>query len=107
MPRSQVGAFLAAFVSLAVPSYAQITTATVTGTVRDAQGGVLPGATVTLVNDQQRTRSTPAITNSDGDFVLPNVPPGSYTIEIEMPSFKTLKRSGIDVSPGSQVPLGT
>ena len=86
MPRSQLAAFLVVSLGIAVPALAQITTATVTGTVKDAQGGVLPGATVTLVNDQQRTRSSPAITNGDGDFVFPSIPPGSYTIEIEMPS---------------------
>lgn len=100
---------IAALVSgaLALPAAAQITTGTVTGTVKDAQGGVLPGATVTLVNDAQRTRSAPAVTSRDGDFVVPNVLPGRYTIEIELAAFKTLKRSGVDVSPGSQVPLGT
>src|SRR5260370_26287070 len=92
--------------AVASPATAQVTTASVTGTVKDPQGGVLPGATVTLVNDAQRTRSAPAVTSRDGDFVFPNVSPGRYTIQIEMPGFKTLKRSGVDVSPGSQVPLG-
>jgi hypothetical protein len=91
----------------ASPAVAQITTGTVTGTVKDVQGGVLPGATVTLVNDEQRTRSVPVVTNQDGAFVIANVDPGSYTLEVEMPAFKTLKRSGVTVSPGSPVPLGT
>src|SRR5258708_18890508 len=91
----------------ASPAVAQIATGTVTGTVKDVQGGVLPGATVTLVNDEQRTRSVPVVTNQDGAFVIANVDPGSYTLEVEMPAFKTLKRSGVTVSPGSPVPLGT
>jgi hypothetical protein len=93
--------------AVASPAGAQVTTASVTGTVKDPQGGVLPGATVTLLNDAQRTRGAPAVTSPDGDFVFPNVSPGRYTIQVEMPGFKTLKRSGVDVSPGSQVPLGT
>ena len=57
----------------ALPAGAQITTGTVTGTVIDAQGGVIPGATVTLVSETQGTKSTPAVTNATGDFVFPNV----------------------------------
>ena len=86
---------------------AQITTGSVRGTVKDVQGGVIPGATVTLVNEAQSTRSTPAITDLTGDFVFPNVPAAIYTVEVAMPSFKTLKRSGVAVSPGSRVTIGT
>src|SRR5258708_9550890 len=86
---------------------AEVMTGTVAGTVKDVQGGVLPGATVTLVNEEQRTRSVPVVTTQDGAFVIANVDPGSYTLEVEMPAFKTLKRSGVTVSPGSPVPLGT
>ncbi len=85
---------------------AQITTGTVTGTIKDAQGGVLPGATVTLVHDSQGTRSAPVVTNATGDFTFVNVPPGTYTLEVELASFKTLKRSGVAVSPGSRVAVG-
>ncbi len=104
--RLTVVALTLVFFVATLPAMAQITTGTVTGTVKDSQGGVLPGATVTLVNDAQRTRSAPAITNQEGDFVFPNVLPGSYTIEVAIPAFKTLRRSGVHVSPGSQVPLG-
>src|SRR5437870_1568287 len=74
---------------------AQVTTGSVSGTVKDAQGGVIPGATVTLISDTKGTKSTPAITSETGDFVFPNVIADVYTIQIEMPSFKTLQRSGV------------
>ena len=86
--------------ALALPASAQITTGTVSGTVKDPQGGVIPGATVTLVSESQGTRSTPAVTSERGDFVFPSITAGTYTIEVEMPSFKTLKRTGVAVSPG-------
>ena len=38
---------------------------TVSGTVKDAQGGVIPGATVTLISETKGTRSTPVITNDE------------------------------------------
>src|SRR5439155_22069556 len=93
--------------ALATSVAAQITTGSVRGTVKDVQGGVIPGATVTLINEAQGTRSTPAITDATGDFVFPNVSAAVYTVEVAMPSFKTLKRSGVAVSPGSRVTIGT
>ena len=59
--RRKVSIFAAAvFAILAItaPASAQTTTATVTGTVKDAQGGVIPGATVTLISEARGTRTT-------------------------------------------------
>jgi hypothetical protein len=85
---------------------AQITTGTITGTVKDAQGGVIPGATVVLVSETKGTRSAPVITNATGDYVLPNVTPDTYTVEITMEGFKPLRRTGVQVSGGDRVGLG-
>ena len=104
--RSRLTTMAVALLALGViarPVSAQITTGTVSGTVKDPQGAVIPGATVTLVNEGQGTRSAPVVTNATGDFVVVNVAPGTYTLEVELASFKTLKRSGLAVSPGSRV----
>ncbi len=85
---------------------AQVTTGTVNGTVTDPQGGVIPGATVTLVSEARGTKSISVVTNTTGDFVIANVPADTYTVEVTMPSFKTLKRSGVAVSPGLRVSTG-
>ena len=82
---------------------AQITTGTITGTIRDPQGGVIPGATVVLVSEARGTRSAPAITNGRGDFVFPNVTADTYTIEVTMDGFKTLTRRGVSVSGADRV----
>src|SRR5688572_2017102 len=79
---------------------AQITTGSITGTVRDVQGGVIPGATVILTSDTQGTKSSPVVTDTNGDFVFVNLRADSYTIEVTMASFNTLKRSALQVSPG-------
>lgn len=91
---------------LAASAAAQGVTGTITGTVKDVQGGVIPGATVTLISATRGTASAPVITNAAGDFVFPNVTAGGYTIQVQLASFSTLRRSGVDVSPGSIVALG-
>lgn len=93
-------------VASVAPVFAQITTGTVSGTVTDSQGGVLPGATLVLESETQGTRTTPVVSGANGDFVVPNVRPDNYTLVIEMPSFKTVRRSGVAVSPGGRISLG-
>jgi hypothetical protein len=87
------------------PAAAQVST-TVLGTVKDPQGGVLPGATVVLISETRGTRVEPAVTNGTGDFVIPNIVPDTYTLQIEMPSFKTLKQTGVVVPAQPRVSLG-
>jgi hypothetical protein len=95
----------ATFVLLAVaaPAWAQITTGNVSGTIKDPQGGVVPGATVVLVSEARGTKSAPAVTSATGDYVFPNVTPDTYTVEVTMDGFKNLKRSGVTVSGGDRV----
>src|SRR5215831_15502657 len=73
----------------AASAAAQVST-TVLGTVKDAQGGVLPGATVLLVSETRGTKTEAVVTNGVGDFVIPNIVPDTYTLQVQMPSFQTL-----------------
>jgi hypothetical protein len=84
----------------------QLTTGTVSGSVRDSQSAAVPGVTVTLTSETRGTKLPQAITATSGDFVFPNAPPDTYTLEIAHPGFKTLKRPGIAVSPGDRIGLG-
>src|SRR5215471_4279704 len=86
---------LALLLSAALPVAAQITTGTVSGTVKDAQGGVVPGATIVLISETQGTKSQPAVTNTSGDYVFPNVAADTYTVEVSMAGFKTLQRKNV------------
>ena len=74
----------------AAPAVAQ-TTATVAGTVKDAQGGVIPGATVTLLSEARGT-TLDAVTNTDGDFVFSNVIGDTYTVRVSMDGFTPPER---------------
>jgi hypothetical protein len=91
---------------LAAPAAAQLTTGTVTGTIKDTQGGVIPGATVVLTSTTRGTALPPAFTNATGDFVMVNVPPDSYNVTVTMEGFKALKRGPIAVSAGDRVGVG-
>src|SRR5262245_51172201 len=98
---------LLVLIATAATAHGQAVTGTVSGTVKDPQGLIIPGATVTLISEARGTRSAPVVTNEAGDFVFPNVTADTYTIQVEMDSFRTLRRSGIAVSPGSHMAIGT
>jgi hypothetical protein len=98
-----VSAALLLLLSAAMPVSAQITTGNVSGTVKDSQGGVVPGATVVLISESKGTRIGPVTTNETGIYVIPNVTADTYTVEISMDGFKTVKREGVKVSGGERV----
>src|SRR5215208_6452295 len=78
----------------------------VTGIVADSQGGVIPGASVTLTSALKGTTLGTTVTNERGVFAFPNIPPDTYTVTVEMPSFKTLKKSGFEISSGPVTSIG-
>ena len=103
---SSVSAWVVASTSAVSPAAAQITTGTIGGSVRDAQGAIVPGATVTLVNPVRNT-TTETQTNSAGDFVFPNVTAGTYTVRVTMDGFKTSERPNVILSPGDRLLVPT
>ncbi len=87
-------------------AYAQLTTGTLSATIRDGQSGAIVGATASLLSEGRGTRLPGVISSTSGDFVIPNIPPGTYTLEVSLKGFKTLKRLGVAVSAGDQSSLG-
>lgn len=82
-------------------SFSQITqTGTLNGKVTDTEGNALPGVSVTIKSPALILPQMTAVTNEDGYFRFPALPPGIYTVTFEMPGFKTLVREGIRVSVG-------
>ena len=72
---------------LAAPASAQVDTGTISGTVKDETGGVLPGATVTITHEGQGfTLST--VTREDGTYVFTPIRTGAYVIESELAGFR-------------------
>ena len=101
-----VGLWLILFAA-ASPALAQIVTGTVTGTLKDSSGAVVPGAAVTLLSETRGTQVSDVFTNASGDFTFANVAPDRYTLQIVMGGFKTLKRTGMVVSAGDRTLIGT
>jgi hypothetical protein len=91
--------------ALSSSAAAQGVTATVSGTIKDAQGATVPGATVTLISESRGTTLASVVSNSEGDFVIPNITADTYTLQVAMPSFKVLKRTGLQVSAGARIAL--
>ena len=98
------------FVMLAALSCGQLfgqmsVTGSVSGTVLDASGGVVPGATVTLTSETTKevhlTKS-----NAEGLFSFNAVPRDSYRLKAEHSGFKAFERNGIVVSANEHVTLG-
>jgi carboxypeptidase family protein len=86
----------------AAPVGAQtVTTGNITGTVADAQGGVLPGATVTAVHTDTGTNYE-AVTGADGRYSILNVRVGVYTIAVTMSGFKDQKQEKVQVQLGAE-----
>src|SRR5438552_11282670 len=78
------------------PALAQTIRGTITGTVTDSTGGVVPGATVTVTNTATGISSS-AVTNQEGGYTIPLLPPGIYQAPSELPGFKKYVRNGIVV----------
>src|SRR5437016_14242454 len=69
----------------------------VSGTVRDATGAIIPGATVVLTNDSKGLHRTMLSTEA-GAFVAPAlVPGGGYGLSVSLPGFKTWQAKNFDV----------
>jgi hypothetical protein len=85
---------LLCFLGMASTVAAQATTGTILGSVRDEQGGFIPGATITIRNVQTNLVRT-GVTDSEGKYRFPNLPVGDYEVTVELPGFSKYVRSGI------------
>lgn len=75
----------------ALPAFAQIPNGTLTGRVSSSEG-VLPGVLITATSPSLQGSRT-ATTSANGDFLLPNLPPGEYTLVFELQGLETVSRS--------------
>jgi len=84
--------------------FAQYNTAEISGIVKDNQGGVLPGASVTATNAASGLR-VERVSDTAGRFFLAALPVGAYTITAELSGFKQFIENGLVLSVGQKIDL--
>src|SRR5262245_36644813 len=96
---------IAAFVFIFVVTstlFAQIRSATITGTVKDASGAIVPDAAV-IVTQQETGIATTIKTTAAGVFTAPYLAAGTYTVTVNLPGFAAYKQAGIPVAVNQTV----
>jgi Carboxypeptidase regulatory-like domain len=91
--KKTLGALLLLLCSISTVLRAQ-SAASINGTVKDATGAVLPGASVLLTNKDTGVNQL-ATTNTSGIYVIPNVRPGTYTLVVNKSGFESAKESQV------------
>jgi hypothetical protein len=99
-PRLIVLALCTTF-AFAMQANAQVVGATISGTLTDPGGRVVPDAKITLTNTDQGIEQT-IVSNHDGAYSVPNVVPGPYDIKVEAAGFRSEVKRGLAVTVGEQ-----
>src|SRR5262245_26687602 len=94
--RMPVGSSVAILALLSIGLHAQVPTSEITGSVTDSSGAIVAGAVVTLTHPATNTKRV-VKTNTDGIYDVPAIPPGEYTLRVEMAGFSSQLRSDIQL----------
>ena len=89
---------------ICLPASAQLNLGRIMGNIADQSGGVIAGATVTVV-DVARGVTRTLTTDSAGEYSAPSLVPSTYTVRVEFKGFKTLERQNVEVGVGQEVRL--
>jgi uncharacterized protein (DUF2141 family) len=85
-------------------AFAQFDRGTISGTVKDSQGGIVPGATVTVTSTQtQQPRTT--VTDGSGYYTFPNLTAGRYELAVELSGFKKVTRANVQLDAAGSLAL--
>jgi hypothetical protein len=96
-----VRAVLVSSIFMSAPLYSQVAGGTLSGTVTDQSGAVVPAAQISIKNTATGV-VTPVSTDSVGFYAAPNLLPGAYEVEVEAPGFSTVIQGGITLTVGAQ-----
>src|SRR5262245_41538251 len=75
--------------------------ASLVGKVTDESGGAMPGVTVTVKSPALQVPQLTAVTSSEGDYRLLELPPGAYNLTFELTGFQTTVRTDVHLTTGS------
>ncbi len=87
---------------LALSAFAQSERGTITGAVHDASGAVVPGASVKITNDATNVKQD-TVSNAQGEFTIPSLPPGTYSVRVEKQGFRPSQERGLTLTAGGNV----
>ncbi|HXK08941.1 MAG TPA: carboxypeptidase regulatory-like domain-containing protein [Vicinamibacteria bacterium] len=90
---------LAVLLALPDTTYAQSITGSLSGSVVDESGGVIPGADVTVTNEASKGVRR-SVTNSDGFFAFASLPAATYSVQVSIAGFNTYQVTGIELRSG-------
>src|SRR5437762_14333199 len=91
---------------LAGVAQAQTITGSITGTVVDSSGAIVPGSKVTVINEATGAERT-LTTTENGVFIFTNLVPTTYSVKIDMPGFRPVTRTGLTLTAGDRLALGS
>jgi hypothetical protein len=94
----------AALLLVAATAAAQFDRGQISGRVKDSQGGVVPGATVTVTNIQTQIQST-AVSDGTGFYTFPNLTAGKYTVSAELQGFKKAVRENVTLDAAGSLTM--
>jgi len=89
---------------MAAPALTQSTNATISGTIQDATGGLIPGVTLTATNTGTGVVTT-VLSNESGAYSLPSLLPGLYKLSAELSGFQSQSYTDVRLGNGAQVRL--
>jgi hypothetical protein len=98
---STIGVGILALISCTIAA-GQSERGTITGAVRDATGSVVPGATVSVTNSATGVKLDTA-TNATGEFTVPSLQPGVYTVRVEKTGFRPFEEKGLTLDAATTV----
>src|SRR3979409_1522203 len=88
----------AALVGVLLLPAAALAQAAITGVVRDASGGVLPGVTVEAASPVLIERVRSFVSDDTGQYRIVDLRPGIYSVTFSLPGFSTVRREGIELA---------
>src|SRR5438093_8340241 len=85
---------------LILPASVEAQQSTLSGVVKDSSSAVLPGVTIEASSPVLIEKTRTAVTDGTGQYRLPELPPGTYTVTFTLAGFSTVKREGVEVTGG-------
>src|SRR5258708_2540277 len=107
----QTGRYVSLFICilatlLITGAMAQTTSGTITGTITDQSGAIVPGAKITLIDDATKDQRE-TVGSDSGEFVFAAVRPSTYTITVEKAGFQGFRQNDLVLTQNARLALGS